>query len=73
MRLRRSLIVLVLLGLGKLAAACPAHADGPWKGQIVDAQTGTPLDGVVVLAYCVPHPVSWTLAGDAGYDPRADR
>ena len=66
MRLRRSLIVLVLLGLGKLAAACPAHADGPWKGQIVDAQTGTPLDGVVVLAYWVKWTASW--GGWAGGD-----
>jgi len=66
MRLRRSLIVLVLLGLGKLAAACPAYADGPWKGQIVDAETGTPLDGVIVLAYWVKFTAS--VGGWAGGD-----
>ena len=66
MRLRRSLIVLVLLGLGKLAAACPAHADGPWKGQIVDTETGTPVEGVVVLAYWVKWTASW--GGWAGGD-----
>lgn len=27
-----------------------AEAAGPWKGQIVDAETGQPLEGVVVLA-----------------------
>jgi hypothetical protein len=66
MRIRRSLIVLVLLGLGKLAAACPAHADGSWKGQIVAAETGTPLEGVVILAYWV----KWTASfgGWAGGD-----
>jgi hypothetical protein len=66
MRIRRSLIVLVLVGLGKLAAACPAHADGPWKGQIVDAETGTTLEGVVVLAYWVKFTASW--GGWAGGD-----
>jgi len=66
MRIRRSLIVLVLLGLGKLAAACPAHADGPWKGQVVEAETGAPLDGVVVFAYWVKFTASW--GGWAGGD-----
>jgi hypothetical protein len=66
MRIRGSLIVLVLLGLGKLAAVCPAHADGPWKAQIVDAETGTPLEGVVVLAYWVKWTASW--GGWAGGD-----
>ena len=28
----------------------PATAAGPWKGQIVDKETGKPLEGVVVLA-----------------------
>lgn len=66
MRIRRSLIVLVLLGLGELGAACPAHADGPWKGQIVDAETGTPLEGMVILAYWVKWTASW--GGWAGGD-----
>jgi hypothetical protein len=37
-------VVALLRGVG------PAHAAGPWKGQIVDAETGQPLSGVVVLA-----------------------
>jgi hypothetical protein len=66
MHMRRVLMVLVLLGLGKLAAACPAYADGQWKGQVVDAETGAPLEGVVILAYWVKFTASW--GGWAGGD-----
>jgi hypothetical protein len=41
-----TLISVVTLSLG----VGPARAAGPWKGQIVDAETGQPLSGVVVLA-----------------------
>jgi hypothetical protein len=45
---------LAWLGLGALTllviAALPADAAGPWRAQILDAETGQPLDGVVVLA-----------------------
>jgi hypothetical protein len=27
-----------------------AHAAGPWRGQVVDAETGQPIEGVVVVA-----------------------
>jgi hypothetical protein len=37
-------VVALSLGVGS------AHAAGPWKGQIVDAETGQPLSGVVILA-----------------------
>jgi len=37
-----------------LAAAAGAEARGPWHGQVVDAETGQPIAGVVVLA-------SWTV------------
>lgn len=30
-------------------AAAPAEASGPWQAQIVDADTGKPLEGVIVL------------------------
>jgi hypothetical protein len=30
--------------------AQPASADGPWKAQVVDAETKQPLEGVVVVA-----------------------
>ena len=66
MRIPRALIVLVWLGLGGLGAVGSAPADGPWKGQIVDAETGAPLDGVIVLAYWVKFTAS--VGGWAGGD-----
>jgi hypothetical protein len=42
--------LLVALVLGSLGAIEGATAAGPWKGQIVDKETGKPLEGVVVLA-----------------------
>lgn len=49
----RRWLVLVpgLLGLAVLAlGARPAGAAGPWRGQVVDAETGQPLEGVIVVA-----------------------
>jgi len=37
----------VLVGVPELASA----AKGPWRGQVLDAETKQPLEGVVVLAY----------------------
>lgn len=31
------------------ACAYPVRYDGPYKGKIIDAETGTPIEGVVVL------------------------
>lgn len=42
----------------------PAHTAGPWKAQVVDAETGKPLEGVVVLAYWLKY--TETIAGTAG-------
>ena len=66
MRIPRALIVLVWLGLSELGAVGAAHAGGPWKGQIVDAETGAPLDGVIVLTYWVKFTAS--VGGWAGGD-----
>jgi hypothetical protein len=44
----------VLLALIILVGGVPpggASAGGPWHGRVVDAETGEPLGGVVVLAY----------------------
>ena len=46
----RSVRVLVPAFLSMLAIVGPAEAAGPWRGQVVDAETGQPLEGVVVLA-----------------------
>ena len=42
--------LLVALTLSCLGVAERATAAGPWKGQILDKETGKPLEGVVVLA-----------------------
>ncbi|TAK10128.1 hypothetical protein EPO44_00410 [bacterium] len=39
-------------------------ATGPWKAHVVDAETGKPLEGVVVLAYWIKY--TSTAAGLAG-------
>jgi hypothetical protein len=44
----RAFVVVFLLG--SLWVIEPATAEGPWKGQVVDKETGKPLEGVVVLA-----------------------
>jgi hypothetical protein len=41
------IVISILAGAGPLGFA---EAAGPWKGQIVDAETSRPLEGVVVLA-----------------------
>lgn len=41
-----------------------AHAAGPWRAQVVDAETGQPLDGVVVVFVFIKYHSS--LAGSAG-------
>ncbi len=50
----RTAKVLIVLSTACLlsAAGPPARSDaaGPWRGQVVDAESGQPLEGVVVLA-----------------------
>jgi hypothetical protein len=52
----RELLVRLLAGglIVTLLGGGPAEAAGPWKGQIVDRDTGQPIPGAVVLAI-------WTL------------
>jgi hypothetical protein len=45
-----ALSVLVFSLVAACVAAELAEADGPWRAQVIDADTGTPLPGVVVLA-----------------------
>lgn len=60
----RLLRAVLAAGLAALLAAGPAEAAGPWHGRVVDAETGEPLQGVVVLAYWIRYEA--TLAGWAG-------
>jgi hypothetical protein len=43
-------LLVVVSAVGSLGVIEPATAAGPWKGQVVDKETGKPLEGVVVLA-----------------------
>lgn len=55
-------VVLLLLGFSmwvSLLSPSLAAAAGPWKGQILDAETGQPLEGVVVLAYWIKYTSSF--------------
>jgi hypothetical protein len=49
-RLTRLAAALLGVGLGLGPGALHAEAAGPWRGQVVDAETGQPLEGVVILA-----------------------
>ena len=59
--------VAALLAVGCLMClpgASAVFAEGPWKAQVVDADGGQPLEGVVVLMYWIKYTGSW--AGWAG-------
>lgn len=49
--MRRALGIVLAVLLTVVPGDEAAHAAGPWRGEIVDADTGAPLEGVVVLAY----------------------
>jgi len=54
--------VLVIFLLALTAFAPEARAGGPWRARVVDAETGQPVAGVVVLAYWTrsnPSPGGW--------------
>ena len=57
-----SFVLSLMLTLGLWSK--PGYTAGPWKAQVVDAETGKPLEGVVVLAYWIKYTESW--AGTAG-------
>src|SRR5690242_2275333 len=46
----RKCAIVAAVGLTLILAGKWAAADGPWKGEVVDADTGEPLPGAVVLA-----------------------
>lgn len=63
-------VVLLLLGFSMwvgLLSPSLAAAAGPWKGQIVDAETGQLLDGVVVLMYWLKSTSLWEAGGASKY------
>jgi hypothetical protein len=42
-------VIVCLLLLVALTACSPIRIDGPYKGRVIDAETGQPIQGVVVL------------------------
>lgn len=65
-RVAGALVGLLALLVG-CATAAPASADGPWRGQVVDADTKQPLEGVVVVAAWYLRYASWGGAAGGGY------
>jgi hypothetical protein len=55
------LIPAMMLALGLLGVVGPAGGAGPWRAQIVDAETGEPLARVVIVASWIKY-----TAGPAG-------
>lgn len=65
--MRVSLLVPVLVPVLVLLAGCRSGPEqwGPFRGQIVDAETGTPIAGAHVMVLWerdIPNPVHWTQA-----------
>ncbi len=50
MRWQSLLLAVFFLAISSGMRPAPGEAAGPWKAQVVDAETGQPLEGVVVLA-----------------------
>lgn len=57
------LLISTLMGVGILWPGASAAA-GPWTAQVVDAETGKPLEGVVALAYWIKYTGMWHAGGD---------
>lgn len=51
MRKRTRWKLLLILIFALTVPVSDVGAAGPWRGQIIDAETGQPLEGVVVLAF----------------------
>jgi hypothetical protein len=58
--------VVVVIVLAAAVSATESRADGPWKGQLVDWDTGTPLTGAVVLAIWTTYEGSGLSFGCSG-------
>jgi hypothetical protein len=61
---RTFLPAIVLVSITILVSPRVAEAAGPWKAQVVDAETKKPLDDVVVIAVWSTY---WTRTGAFGY------
>jgi hypothetical protein len=51
----RAMLAVLIVSMFRLVHVDPADAAGPWKAQVVNAETKQPLEGVVVLAWWSRH------------------
>ena len=66
---RRILVLMIVALVVSVLGPQAAVAAGPWKAQVVDAETGQPLEGVVVLMYWLKYTGSFAgWAGGEFYD-----
>lgn len=66
---RRLIFLTIVLTVGLSLWPSVIGATGPWKAQIVDAKTGKPIEGVVVLGYWIRYTSTWAgWAGPEFYD-----
>ena len=66
---RGSVFLTVVVLVGGLLGPGAAGAAGPWKAQVVDAETGQPIEGVVVLMYWIKYTAGFAgWAGGEFYD-----
>ena len=56
-----------LLAVALLGTPVAAHGAGPWRGTVVDAETGLPLEGVVVLAEFIKYTSGLAGASSPGF------
>ena len=67
-RLARLLVALTCLAGVLLPGSAGARTEGPYTGQVVDAETGAPLAGVVIVAYYEKKSPSWVHYETEFYD-----
>lgn len=49
--MRQALLFTIILTLSSYGGLRTGEAAGPWRAQVVDAETGEPLKGMIVVAY----------------------
>ena len=61
-------LIVLALAAGGAWLLWPTPPSGPWRAQIVDADTGHPIEGVIVLAIWDKVSIGWPHANRSFYD-----